>query len=118
MKKYISILISILFFIWILPLGVFIEPSQEQIACGGQRAICLCRHWDKRVQPNVLTQISLKNFNAGTSKEESSSSGGNHYYLSVTGASHNGLLQLSAFSDQTSLYSFRYYQSIEHVPKV
>lgn len=44
MQRTLSLTVLAIFFIWILPLGAFIKPSQEKKVCNGQRAICLCSH--------------------------------------------------------------------------
>ncbi len=42
MKKIISLFSVVTLFLWILPLGSFIKPSQEKMACGGNRAFHMC----------------------------------------------------------------------------
>ena len=42
MFRPISILLAASIFLWVLPLGAFIQPSQEKMACGGNRAFHMC----------------------------------------------------------------------------
>jgi hypothetical protein len=44
MRRWISLILLVVFFSWIVPIGVFIAPSKEKLLCDGQRAICLCSH--------------------------------------------------------------------------
>ena len=37
-----SVIVTICFALWIIPLGAFIKLSQEEQVCNGRRAICLC----------------------------------------------------------------------------
>jgi hypothetical protein len=42
MKRVLSAAAACAVFVWILPLGVFIRPSQEGAACHGKRAFHMC----------------------------------------------------------------------------
>ena len=115
MRRLISAIVFLVFFIWILPLGVFIKPSQEEKACNGRRAICLCSHLIAKQKGAHVAKIMLTN--PGVNKEGSPSGGAGHDYLveatpfksRLTAAEHfflNAIPTQSTFS-----------RNIDHVPK-
>ncbi len=71
------------FFLWILPLGVFISPANEKMACDGQRAICLCSHAQSTVKGNSMEGFGLKTISGGHKEEASSGGGSGHPYLAA-----------------------------------
>jgi hypothetical protein len=117
MRKIIPLLAVCLFFIWLLPLGVFIKPSQEKIACGGQRAICLCSNAASNAKKTPTGGYGLK---TNSSNKESSASNGKagHEYLVLNPfVVNNSAIRL----DQDSMFvAYRnpYLKLIEHIPKV
>ena len=77
MRHFIALLTVVLFLIWLLPLGVFIKPSQEKVACDGQRAICMCHAFIPKASDNAMKPgINLK---AGASSNKENPSGGNYF---------------------------------------
>ena len=83
MQRAVSSLLVIFFILWILPLGYFIKPSQEKVACDGQRAICMCCcHMFKKTS-NSPGKVMLSGATQGTSKEAPSSGGASNYFLST-----------------------------------
>ncbi len=105
-----------MFFIWILPLGVFIRSSDAKRFCDGQRAICLCAHLVAKHKSPTVKVIAAQN--GGVAKESPPSGGGGNHYL-VTGKSGMPGSLLSKYSGETaSLYSLTVHRPIEHVPKV
>lgn len=118
MRKGIFSLTALLFFIWILPLGYFIKPSQEKIACDGQRAICLCSQKQAKTKSSPISGYGLK-ASSDANKETSASGGGaGHYYLAAHLPIQNGL-SVRALNDSIILaYRNPFLSSIEHVPKV
>lgn len=114
MSRIISAVTLILFTVWILPLGIFIAPSKEKLACAGQRAICLCSM--KMAKSNKTSEKISFASDTETAKEEGASSSG-HYFLLLSLRNHlqNNISQYfvqNAFFHKTS---FR--KAIEHVPK-
>ncbi|MFA5117446.1 MAG: hypothetical protein WC695_01180 [Candidatus Omnitrophota bacterium] len=107
-----------LFFIWILPLGVFIKPSQEKLVCGGQRAICLCGSRPGQTKTAPTQQRGCLQIKVTTSEEDGvSGSGAGNYYLA---ANLSGGESLNAFTFEHSTnvpYLEPFLKSIEHVPK-
>ncbi len=109
--------VTLLFFIWILPLGIFIKPSQEKIACDGQRAICLCSHAKSKIKSSPIEGYGLKS-NSNTSKESNASGGAGHYYLAAHLPIQNNLA-VRVLNDAMFLaYRNPFLRSIEHIPKV
>ena len=117
MRKVILLGTVLLFFIWILPLGVFIKPSQEKMACNGQRAICLCSHLIAKQAAKDVGK-TIYNGSGESPKEQNGSSGSSNPFLSVQKKSQVNR-QVSLYHQQQSvLYSLLVVRSIEHVPKV
>lgn len=117
MSKFIAPLIIILFFIWLLPLGVFIKPAHEKIACGGQRAICLCSHSASKIKSNSVAGYGLKKA-SNNNKESNTSDGAGHYYLAAQ-FSVSDNLTARILNDSTFLaYQNLFLKTIEHIPNV
>ena len=114
MNKIISLITISIFFIWILPLGVFIKPENEKKACNGQRAICLCRHLiaEKTVEAKGKVSPKIRNINM-----ERSSLSSNPYFLITSNFKeiHKNMFQY--FNQTVLLYSFSIKKPIDHVPK-
>ncbi len=117
MRKIFSSITLVLFFIWILPLGVFIKPSAEKLACGGQRLICLCSKMTDKTQQKTSAKISFQN-STGVHKEEGSSGGASHYFL-ISHLNNQRATTLSNLTDQVFLTDQNsFLKAIEHVPKI
>ena len=43
-KRAATLLILCGFFLWIIPLGAFVEAHQEGLICNGRRMACMCTH--------------------------------------------------------------------------
>ncbi len=115
MKHFVSFFTIIVFFLWLLPLGVFIKASQEKIACGGKRAICLCSHKPEEGKPAHAAEAQTS-YQSGFAQVHELASGVTYPFESVN-------LRLNIASKSSSLnfyrfeYSFRKSQRIDHVPK-
>jgi hypothetical protein len=114
MKSLVVSCTVLLFFVWLLPLGVFIKPSQEKVVCDGQRAICMCHAFvpkasDKAMEPGI-------NLKAGASSNKENSSAGN-YFVSVKPAVILNLHLKSLFQNQFFPYKSPFLVLLEHVPK-
>jgi len=114
MKNSLTIFIVSTFLLWILPLGFFIQPSQEKTACDGQRAMCMCRLGAPKADKPVMAGI---NINAASAHKDNSSSASNYFvspkaiilaHLSVNPLGANQFLPF------TSLFIL----PLEHVPKI
>ncbi len=114
--RCVSVLVLFLFFVWIIPLGAFIDPSKEDKACGGQRAICLCSlHLEKNQNRNHAPKIAITN--PGVNKESRPAGGASHDFL----LSKRDLLKNSSNSfyliDDIFSYQFSALRVVEHIPK-
>jgi hypothetical protein len=116
MHNAISSVTALLFFIWILPLGIFIKPSQEKMACNGQRAICLCSHLVAKQEPKNAGKTIYKG-SGSAQKEQNGSGGSSHHFLHAQKKPQINK-QISLYrQQQSSMYSLLVIRSIEHVPK-
>jgi len=115
MRRLISSLTLVLFFVWILPLGIFIRPSDAKRFCDGQRAVCLCAHLIAKQRSSSAKIVTAKN--TGAQKEASSSGGGGNHYLAAGKSGMPGASLSRYFEETSSLYSLAVPRSIEHVPK-
>ncbi len=116
MRSISVILTAALFFLWILPLGVFIKPSQEKVACDGQRAICMCSHAKANKIVKAIEGFNIKS-NPNSSKESNVSSSAGHYYLTSQNYV-NQVLHISLIEDAMFVaYRNPSLKLIEHIPK-
>ena len=117
MQRLVTLLIVGLFFIWILPLGVFIKPSQEKIACDGQRAICLCHMQVAKAHSSGHSDKPMLAHNNGSNKEAASSGGGANQFLAC--AILNGVNERISryFGSPQHIPSLLLVRNIDHVPK-
>ncbi len=106
------------FFSWLLPLGIFIKPAQEKIACDGQRAVCLCTNTAQARGKNIsLEGHSFKN-NSKSNKESNASGGGaGHYYLVAHSHAEQALRILNLHDFMLFAYGNPFLRTIDHVPK-
>lgn len=116
MKKFIAVIISSLFLLWLLPLGVFIKPSMQKLVCNGQRAICQCSHLaGKNDSLKIPGQFVYKS--SGETQKEGMSPFGSHHYLWIRYESFVDKTFSHDFLDKVFLYSLFVLPSIEHIPK-
>jgi hypothetical protein len=116
--RFFWLLILVCFFVWLLPLGVFIKPSHEQTACGGQRAICLCSHSLVKSSAHDAGKIAFSS-SSGAHKERSLSGGvsaGNYFVRNNAPVASVRFSRLH-FSDSPHSYSLLICASLEHIPK-
>ena len=119
MKRLLILFLLISFTLWILPLGYFIKPSMQKLACDGQRAMCMCccmfgHH--KSVDKAMEAGIALKA--CSSSNKENSSGGSSTYFVSVKPAVTLNLHAVSVFENQFLTYKNPFLASIDHVPKI
>jgi hypothetical protein len=115
MSRLTSVLTLILFLLWIMPLGAFIDPSNEDKACGGQRAICLCAHLLKKSEDRSAGKNIL--IVAPTFAKESIS-GGNAAYDSIAQTKNIPNLTFSAHQfNSAEPFALAVDRSIDKVPK-
>ena len=116
MLRYTTSVALICFLVWIIPLGAFISIDKERLACGGQRAICLCSTSLAGHPSGGEGKIAMIK-SPGLDKESGSSGSPGHEFLSAIlsfDIKKNG-------SNRFELASFYSYplvcRSIESVPK-
>ncbi len=117
MRQFVCTLTLLLFFIWILPLGFFIKPSQEKQVCGGQRAICLCHVATAKPQDRPLEGVSLKGSTDHNAKR-SPANGGINYFTLAQSISLKGVILTSHVESNLLCYKSPYLVKLDHVPKV
>ena len=119
MHRLTAIFLTAVFILWLIPLGIFIAPSKEQLLCGGQRAVCLCSgKTAKTAVDNTVGEVTVKSSGA-PQKEQNPSGGGVHSFtLAARNIIEPNLLLASVLKTNLSLYSDPSLSSLEHVPKV
>jgi len=94
MLRSVSSLLVVCVFVWILPLGAFIKPSQEKTACGGNRAFHMCTMAMSQTQKNPGPQkISFTSASGVEKTNKSASSSGDNGF---TNGSNSAKIQDSA----------------------
>jgi hypothetical protein len=117
MKRSLVLFLVVSFILWILPLGFFIKPSLQKLACDGQRAMCMC-HIFMPKSPDHSMESSVV-FKAGASTgKENTSSGGSNYFVSAKPALALNLPFASFFENQHLCYKNPYLAALEYVPKI
>lgn len=115
MKKILITITAVLFFIWIMPLGIVIKPAFEKLACGGQRAICMCSSLTS--QPGEGDNASYLS-STGASQQGPKRSGGSGALFWLAQAAVHTIDKLCFYHPITPpVYSFRYAHRIDHIPK-
>jgi len=66
---------------WLLPLGVFIKPSQEKAACNGQRAFHMCTSMMGMKNADSPSKLTLLKDTSNNPSPKSSASGNIHLWL-------------------------------------
>jgi hypothetical protein len=115
--KNITVLFLLLNFIfWILPLGIFIKPSHEKLACDGQRAICMCHAFIPKSMDKAMEHGMALKTGGATNKENAPNAG--NYFVSAKSAILLNLPFASVFDNQRFFYKSPYLTLLESVPKV
>ncbi len=68
--------VSVTIFLWVLPLGNFIKPTQEKSACGGGRAMHMCTMGMGKVQAPTSDASKISFTNPGSVEKTNKPSGG------------------------------------------
>jgi hypothetical protein len=114
MRRALATFLLLGFVLWILPLGFFIKPSQEKIACDGQRAICMCHVMIKSHVLDLSSGLSLKA--VSSVNKENSAAGA--YYLSYKSTRVLHLKPISFFHPEAFSYQNPFFDLIDAVPKI
>jgi hypothetical protein len=116
MKKVLPLILLICFILWIAPLGFFIKPSQQKLACDGQRAFCMCHVMMTKSSDHAMeTGIALKE---GSSTNKENSSGGGNDFISSRPTVALTFPSTLFLINQHPCYISPFLASLEHVPKI
>ena len=82
MFRIASSFLTVCLFLWVLPLGAFIKPGQEETACGGKRAFHMCCSMGMgKVNPNPSSKVTFTNASDFGHGAKSSASAGDDAVL-------------------------------------
>jgi len=109
-----SCVLSFCFFVWVLPLGFFISPSKQKLACDGQRAFCMCSH--SAGHAALAEEGAGIAQNTGVNKE-ASASGGAHSFLAAYAPVEDLSRNSKSFELALLCPSAAIARAIDHVPK-
>ncbi len=116
MFRLTSLIATACFILWILPLGAFIKPSQEKMACDGKRAFHMCSMSMGKVNPEPSSKVTFNNANGSEQGPKSSASGGDDFVSVSRGRSLLG--DNSRYYDFSLLFAYSYFRdSIDPPPK-
>ena len=117
-RRFITLLTTICLAVWIMPLGAFIKPSQEKIACDGQRPFHMCRMMSGKVRPDneFSSKISFSNASNVNAQAKSAASAGTHFSAPQTDSHDRAASHFAGEFAQISIFPL-ILRSIEHVPK-
>lgn len=103
-----------------MPLGVFIKPSQEKMACDGKRAFHMCSMMSSDAAAHVdkSGRVAFANQASGLEKHAKAQSAGGDEFLPAVEV-HENSLSGSFLSDQEFLTpDFSYILRIDRPPQV
>ena len=104
------------FILWILPLGYFIKPSMQKLACDGQRAMCMCHAFIHKITDKAMEAgLAFKSVPASNKENPSS---GNNYFVSARPAITLNLKFPSVFADQHFCYKNPHLVPLDTIPKI
>jgi hypothetical protein len=115
MIRIIASFLILSFIFWILPLGFFIKPSQQKLACDGQRAICMCHAFVPKMNDKAM-EAGLVIKSAPGPNNENPSSGGS-YFISAKPVLALNLKFPSFFENQYFCYKNPFLAPLDNVPK-
>ena len=116
MKRIFPLFLLISFILWILPLGVFIKPSLEKLACDGQRAMCMCRVMMPKSSGKPMEAGMVLKTVPAQAKENSSPAG--NYFLSNRPTIILNLSSVLLFENPHLFYKNPTLALLDQVPKV
>lgn len=80
-KRIEALIVCFSVIVWLLPLGVFIKPSEEKVACGGKRALHMCTMNMKARTQDSGQGLKITSGSGQIDKQNPASGGGNDYVL-------------------------------------
>lgn len=117
MRNVVLLSVAFSFFIWILPLGVFIKPAQEKLACDGQRAVCMCSHGMSQPLVHKAGETIYQSPGGFTTKEHHNPGGGSNQFLLAQNIDLLSRQEGGFFLEGSFLFTSTVFPLIEHVPK-
>jgi hypothetical protein len=82
MKRVGSSIVVFCVFVWLLPLGAFIKPTQEKKACDGRRAFHMCSMMSGKTSAEPSSEkVSISNSSGFNENAQSQGSGGNEFLI-------------------------------------
>ena len=118
MFRVVSLILAITFASWVMPLGVFIKPKDEKMACDGQRAFHMCSMMQKEAASKVSSPtVSIMNASGQEQGPRSQSSGGDNIVLNQALLAEQEQVTWFMVSDHpiTTLFIIK---PLEHPPQV
>ena len=79
--RFLTSFVLLCLFLWLLPLGAFIKPSQEKIACDGHRAFHMCSMMMGKIDPNPSPEVKFSS--GGEQRTAKSSAAGGDDFIPV-----------------------------------
>jgi hypothetical protein len=114
MPRAVSSILLITFTLWIMPLGIFIKPFLQKMACDGQRAICMCHAFVPKSSGKAMERGI--NFRAAPGTQKENPSGGNMFVSARSTSGHDVKFNFF-FVKNPFFYTNPLSASLEHVPK-
>ncbi|MCA9395600.1 MAG: hypothetical protein KC649_00395 [Candidatus Omnitrophica bacterium] len=115
--KHFSWIVSFSIFLWVLPLGFLIQPSMEQISCGGKRAMHMCTGQivSKSAVADTSSKSGVEMITSGTAvnPDYPAASGGSADYLR---SGSDDMIRPSGFSEVNSNRMFSGYHAFLSLP--
>lgn len=112
-----SLFLSVALSAWLLPLGAFIKPSQEKIACGGNRAMHMCSMNDPaRVNTDTSDKVTFSSAGAERTQKPPASDDG--LFLSAGNGLDAALDTASMGSDNHPFSFYLLIRPIDPIPLI
>ena len=116
--KYIAAVVVPTVFLWVMPLGAFITPSQESTVCNGMRPMHMCMMGLlKAVQKSPSVGSALANASADTQRTKSTGSSETQTLSSDTAEFPPRLNAFDLYRIEISARTGFISRTIEHPPK-
>ncbi len=114
--RLISSFLTATLFVWLLPLGIFIKPSQEKTACDGKRAFHMCSMMTPKTDNASDSKVKISSAGSFNENAKSSSSGGNDFIAAGVLRGVPNVSQRWFEANPSFFYPLISFPS-EHVPK-
>lgn len=113
-KKIAAIVSLITLCLWLMPLGAFIKPSQEDTACGGKRAFHMCCMLSGKVRPEGIHKVCFYSMNSSERTAKSSAAGGDDFVTAASARANRLRAHLMELSND--FFYPQYFQEIPEPP--